>query len=118
MGEIKNNPQMAEEIAKKTETETGECCLTVASTNACEDVWAEECFTESWQKGIRDTEQMKIHVSNAYGYIRQISATLEEADQTAASRVLKGISFGSQMKGGTGTASSLLENLPGKEKWR
>jgi len=83
MADIKNNPDLAAEIARKISSAAADLTLIGdASTQqtACVYVSAEDDCNMSFQEGSAYLVQLQKHISHLTDYIMQISDTLEKAD--------------------------------------
>ena len=83
MANIKNNPDLAAEIARKISSAAADLTLIGdASTQqvACVHVSAEDDCNMSFQEGSAYLVQLQKHISHLTDYIMQISDTLEKAD--------------------------------------
>lgn len=87
MADIKNNPELAAEIAQKISNAAANLTLKGnASTQlvACVHVSAEDECNASFQEGGAHLVQLQEHIGYLTKYIKQINETLEKADQLSA----------------------------------
>lgn len=84
MPEIKNNAEQANNISESIKKAAEGFQLNGNYNSACVNVGADEDCNGSYRQGGEFSVHLREHVGRAAGYIKQISDTLQSADEQAA----------------------------------
>lgn len=83
MPDIKNETELAQELAEQAESEGRALVLYQVLKDACRNVPAEQECNSTYEKGIRQTGEHRLYKLQAKGFIDRVNQILKEADEAA-----------------------------------